>query len=59
MRYKIQTRSGTIYEIDADGCFLRYNDHKWEHPHDSWKCTGCVEIKPFGRLRFIPLDRFI
>ena len=58
-KYRIITKYGTTYEIDLDGCFLRSEQHKWDHPHDTWKCTGIAELRPFGRLRFIMLEDFI
>ena len=58
-KYEIVTPYGTTYQIDEDGCFLQSGEHKWEHPHDSWKCTGCAELRPFGHLRFITLASFL
>lgn len=58
-RYRIITMLGTVYEIDEDGCFLRYNNSMWKHPHEDWKCTGIAEVRPFGRLFFINLADFI
>jgi hypothetical protein len=57
-KYRIITPYGTVYEIDGDGCFLKYGEHTWEHPHDSWKCTGIAELLPFGNIRRISLDTF-
>ena len=57
--YLITTKYGTIYEIDSDGCFLRYNQHTWKHPHDTWKCTGCAKILPFGNWQYLDLETFL
>lgn len=57
--YVITTRYGDRYEIDEDGCFLRAGESTWEHPHDTWKCTGCAKILPFGHLRFFTLPAFL
>lgn len=58
-KYQIYTPHGTVYEIDEDGCFLRYGEHAWNHPHKTWKCTGCAELLPFGNLRYYSLKEFI
>jgi len=58
-KYAILTKYGTKYEIDEDGCFLKYNQHNWKHPHNTWKCRGCAELRPFGRLRFHNLTNFL
>ena len=58
-KYQINTKYGTVYQIDSDGCFLQYNQHNWQHPHNTWKCTGCAEILPFGHLRFHSLRAFL
>jgi hypothetical protein len=58
-KYQVITPYGTQYIIDEDGCFLEYNNNKWNHPHDSWKCTGIAEILPFNNLRFHSLAHFI
>ena len=58
-KYRINTPYGTHYEIDEDGCFLRSGVHKWEHPHETWKCTGCAELLPFGNVRRHSLTGFI
>jgi hypothetical protein len=55
---RIITKQGTIYEIDEDGCFLRYNEHKWNHPHESWEMRG-LTLYQFGQYRyFIRLSDF-
>jgi len=59
MRFRIKTAYGTVYEIDKDGCFLRYGNHTFEHPHDSWKCTGIAKQLPFGHFRRLSLETFI
>lgn len=57
--YTILTAYGTTYQIDEDGCFLQYNEHRWEHPHDSWKCTGAAQLLPFGHFRNHSLPTFL
>jgi hypothetical protein len=58
-KYRIITPSNTVYEIDNDGCFLRYDNHEWSHPHKTWKCTGCAELLPFGHLKLHSLNDFL
>jgi len=58
-KYRIITKYGTVYEIDEHGCFLRYNNHYWECPHDSWRCVGCAEVLPFNRLKYYSLPEFL
>lgn len=55
-KYTIWTRYGTLYEIDKDGCFLRYGDNKWKHPHNEWKFLGFAELLPFGHTRRISFE---
>lgn len=57
--YTIYTPHGTKYVIDEDGCFLQCDVHKWKHPHDTWKCTGCAERAAFGNMRFYSLPEFL
>jgi len=56
---EVTTAYGTHYEIDEHGCFLKYDEHKWNCPHDSWKCVGVAELLPFGNFRFHNLSSFI
>ncbi|KKN55694.1 hypothetical protein LCGC14_0579960 [marine sediment metagenome] len=56
---KVLLQNGTQYEIDQDGCFLRYNEHKWKHPHDSWKCCGVSERLAFNNMNNYTLQHFI
>ena len=56
---KITIEGGTTYEIDLDGCFLRYNKHKWDHPHETWKCSGVAERLAFNNMRYYSLDELI
>lgn len=56
--YSIVTPYGTHYKIDECGCFLEYNEHKWQHPHDSWRCNGIAELRPFGNLKMHSLSTF-
>jgi hypothetical protein len=55
---EVITKYGTRYTIDEDGCFLKYNENKWEHPHDSWKCTGIAKLRPFGNMTQLSLKTF-
>ncbi|KKN16744.1 hypothetical protein LCGC14_0972810 [marine sediment metagenome] len=56
---KVQTQNGTNYTIDLDGCFLQYNQHTWEHPHNTWKCCGVAERKKFNHMHYYNLSQFI
>ena len=58
-KYRINTPYGTHYEIDDDGCFLKYDINEWKHPHETWKCTGCAELIAFGNFSFHSLPEFI
>ncbi len=56
---KIVTMNGTNYTIDLDGCFLQYNQHEWQHPHNSWKCCGVAKRKSFNHLEDFSLRDFV
>ena len=55
---KIVTQNGTNYTIDLDGCFLQYNQHSWQHPHNSWKCSGVAMRKAFNHFDYFDLADF-
>jgi len=58
-RISITTKNGTNYLIDFDGCFLKYNQHEWQHPHNSWKCTGVAKRGAFNHMKGFNLATFI
>jgi len=56
-KYHVMTAYGRHYAFDERGRFLRCNVRI--RPSPAWKCAGCAEVRPFGRLRFIRLDEFM
>lgn len=59
MNINITTKNNTNYTIDDDGCFIHYNQHKFTHPHDSWKCNGIAERLAFNNFRYYSFKTFI
>jgi hypothetical protein len=52
-RYRITTPYGTVYECTETGNVTRYNEHRWNDGHDSWKFLGAASAHNFASGRVV------